>query len=111
MSIKTSANLQPRCDLHRDTQMVPVVLENVRQGFKAPVDGCNVPGCKRHYDPDDGYFDVVNGKLLVGHSKAAPVCREHEAFLYLDTYGSSEEIWRCPAEGCPTEKKLSATEA
>jgi len=86
--------------------MVGIVLENSRQGTKAQVYGCNVPGCKRHYDPYDGYFDI-GGKL----STAAFICGEHEARLHLDSYETGEEIWRCPVESCPTEKKLLATDA
>jgi hypothetical protein len=107
MAIKARPNLQPLCDRHR-TRMIPVVLEDVKKGSAFHVDGCNAPGCVRHYEPDEGYFDVVDKKSLVGQSKDAPACKEHEKFLYLDSCEPQEKeaIWRCPVDGCSTEQQI-----
>jgi hypothetical protein len=88
--------------------MVPVTLENIRQGMTWHVDGCKVPGCVRHYSIHEGYFDVIDGRPMP-EKLNRQLCPEDETAMYLESRDprTREEVWRCAQTGCKHVKKIS----
>ncbi|HYL13612.1 MAG TPA: hypothetical protein VEV41_11285 [Terriglobales bacterium] len=56
---------KPSCDRHKNLQMVPFSFAYSTGTISGHV--CPVPGCGRVHD-EEGYFDVIEGKILRAES-------------------------------------------
>ncbi len=104
----TQLQIHILCDRHPSTTMEAVIVEDRKQEAMIDPHACSSPGCVRHYHPDSGYFDVVNGKLLMGPPPGGLACAEHDTALYVasDEPETNKQLWRCPKDGCSTERTL-----
>ncbi len=104
----TQLQIHVLCDRHPSATMDAVVVEDRKQEAMIDLHACNSPGCVRHYHQDGGYFDVVNGKLLVAPPPGGLACAEHDTALYIPSYEpqTNKQLWCCPTDGCSTEKTL-----
>jgi hypothetical protein len=93
LSLRT--NYRPLCDRHHSEMMPMSTLQNQSENTHRC---CAEPGCTRHYDAFDGYYDWVNQGRLQGKFDSPYGCRDHESKMYLASRNqqTNVEVWVCP---------------
>jgi len=91
------AEIHPRCDKHQ-AQMTKVSFTTgavVDEKYR-----CQEPGCRRHYDASNGYFDLADGGEL--SHRFRPCCPSDGSALYCAELDEQTGIstWRCALGTC-----------
>ena len=103
-NLKMPLDIRPLC-LYHDLPMIPTQETRHPRSFLEETYYCffcSVPGCNHHYDMEQGYYAIINGKREYGANK--PPCPESSLRLYLAKRGASigDTVWRCANETCPS---------
>ena len=86
-----------RCDQHL-SRMVKTRLRLAGIQFETDGFRCAEPACTRHYTEAHGYFDVLDGSVLI--DKFQQRCPKCETAMYLMEREAEVEVWLCPAPQC-----------
>jgi hypothetical protein len=97
MIVTTRQGIIPLCDKHR----TPTRISRYEGGsFGMNAFGCTESGCTRAYNTSSGYFDVVDGRILL--QKEQQLCPEDGTAMFLESVSppKSVELWRCGQINC-----------
>jgi hypothetical protein len=88
--------IAPLCDKHKS----PTTLSRYEGGsFGMHAFACDKSECTRAYNTSSGYFDVVNGSVVL--RKEQQLCPVDGTAMFLESVRQGgAEIWRCGQINC-----------
>jgi hypothetical protein len=96
-------DLQPLCDLHGSPMKLDVVYIEARPHgpYWSEVYACPETGCRRYYNPEQGYFRHAPGGFEIDSgTQRRELCSRDGAAMYLASAGPSAQTWRCESPDC-----------
>jgi hypothetical protein len=104
MIVTMRPGIKPRCTLHRTAMKLYQFGEPTGLMMKAYK--CDEGGCTRAYNSSQGYFDIVNDRVVL-LAKEQQDCHSCELPMYLDVVNpDGTETWRCAQIGCNDAAQL-----